>query len=267
MADGYSARQAGQRRREATTPPMSGGAGVPPAPLTTEFVHDADGRQTVEIRPDTTRVTSTYDDVNRMIGKRFPDGTRFTYTYDAAGNRTLMHNPSGRYTFTYDAANRLTGRDDPTSKDTTLGYDDDNRLTTRTVVGVGTFTYTYDKVGRPTGIVSPDSDRTTLTYDDDGRETKREFSNSMTLDTDYNNAGWMDKKTYKDPGGSVLDSYDYTHDDVGNRLAGVVLPSSERYTFTYNPAGLLGRQVPQPNLAIPALAPRRGSRMTDYRHG
>ncbi|MGW1606209.1 polymorphic toxin-type HINT domain-containing protein, partial [Streptomyces eurythermus] len=127
-------------------------------------------------------------------------GVRQTYGYDGAGALEKVDYGAGRSRgFTYDDLGRLdtdtlknsAGR---TMASTDYGYDDDDRLTSKTTTGTakaGTSTYGYDQAGR---LTSWTADGTTTAYgwDDSGNRVKNgaktatfDERNRLLSDGDY----------------------------------------------------------------------------------
>jgi YD repeat-containing protein len=82
-----------------------------------------------------------------MIGRRYPDGSRVTMAFDAIGNRTKLHDSSGRYTTVWDSLNRERSVKNPAGK---------------------TITYSYDGASRRRLMIEPEGGRFTYGYFDDG---------------------------------------------------------------------------------------------------
>jgi RHS repeat-associated protein len=162
----------------------------------------------------------------------------WTYGYDAAGNRTTESHPDGgeRETF-YDELNRPYQWDDPLEHRTSVTYDNNDNLTSRTNALNKTRIYTYDKLNRlltetdersktttreywPTGqlksVTSDLGHKTTFALDDDGRFT--------SMVEPRGNAGGATPSDY---------TWTYAHDEAGNRTS-VTDPLGNEVEYTYD---------------------------------
>jgi RHS repeat-associated protein len=207
-----------------------------------QFTYDASGnRRTVTDAMGVT-LTYAYDASNHLTSIHPPSGTAVTLTYDAAGNRTAMVDAVGTTTYVYDLLNRLTQYTDaygqaigydydavgnrtalvyPDGKRVAYGFDQANRLSTVTDWAGRTTRYTYDAAGQLTGTANANGSTAAYLYDAAGRLTRL-----------ANQRG----------DGSVLASYDYTLDAVGNRTAVaevtplVASPAPATAMYSYNAA-------------------------------
>ena len=163
-----------------------------------------------------------YDRLNRLTSKQFVDDTSIDYTYTLTGqietvtdlwgttsydydvrDRLIEQiNPDSQFIrYTYDAANNRTGVI-TSSDNVTYTYNPNNQLETVTS-SLGETSYSYDAAGNLVQTLYPNNTAEIRTYDDLNRLT---FLKNVTLDPDTK------AET------SVISSYDYTLDNVGNRL-------------------------------------------------
>ena len=99
--------------------------------------------------------------------------------------------------YEYDAVGNRTKMTMPDGKVIIYKYDSNNRLIELTS-DAGTFYFTYDSLGRRIRLSLPNGTYATYNYDSAGRLTNL---------------------THKTSSGSVINSFAYTHDKVGNRLS------------------------------------------------
>lgn len=187
---------------------------------------DARGNATLRLADRTT--SYDYDELNRLAGIDYSDSTAdVSFVYDANGNRTAMTDGLGTETYSYDALDRLTAvirgsqsfsyvydvadhltqRTYPDGTTVDLTYDDDGHLAT-VLSNSGTTTYSYDAAGFLISTALPNGYLKSRTFDADGRLTE------------INNAS----------GSSVLSSFSYNLDEVGNPTA---LADAAGTTTTY----------------------------------
>ncbi|MBZ8178549.1 RHS repeat-associated core domain-containing protein [Oscillatoria salina] len=123
------------------------------------------------------RVEYEYDDLYRLTQEKINDGQRvISYSYDDVGNRTL--------------------RDDSQLGVTSYVYDDNDRLSTETLVKDGetvhSITYNYDDNGNlisRTKVVDGVSETTTYTWNDDNRLVRVKLPNGDVVEYEYDDEG------------------------------------------------------------------------------
>jgi len=212
---------------------------------TTRYEYDSLGRRTTTILPMGQRSTMTYDAVgnlktntdlndqtitynydlmNRMNIKQFQDGSKVTYVYTAVGLQDIVKfvNANGQVTATYD-----------------YDYDVRDRQIQRTdnIGGVSrSISYTYDVAGNRTSVTT-NSGTVNYIFDVRNRLDKVIENGIVTADYDYDMVsnlisttfanGTQEIRQYDDldrlkylenhKGNTILSSYKYTLDNVGNR--------------------------------------------------
>ena len=184
-------------------------------------------------RPDGTEMDYTYDDQGRLIGDDYS-----SYTYDNRGNvKTIVKN--GTTSFNYDAADRLKDYTDIYSKKTIYTYDPNSNVTKVTYPGGYYVDYVYDDNNRLTKTKFNNGTKAIdYTYFDDGRQKKVTYPNGTYTDYGYDAAGRMTSLVTKKAAGTIICSYTFTLDALGNHTNVVAV---EPYTgpphlaaLTYN---------------------------------
>ena len=170
-----------------------------------------------------------------MISVIDSNGKVIKYEYDSMGNRTKMITPDGKIT--------------------TYKYDANNRLI-EIVIASGAwqsqvFSFMYDSLGRRIKLTNPNGTYTTYSYDKNSRLTEL---------------------AHKDSRGSVINSFTYTHDKVGNRLTKTELDKKTTYNYDalYRltqalPTKLNGKDKEQDNKAEAFSYDPVGNRLTGPR--
>lgn len=212
---------------------------------TTRYEYDGVGRRTATILPMSQRSTMTYDAVgnlntstdfngrtttytydpqNRISEKLFVDGSKVTYTYtptelfdvvtfvDASGQTTAT------YDYDYDARDRQIKRTDNiggVSRSISYTYDFASNRTSVTTAS-GTVNYTFDVRNRldkviENGVVTADYD-----YDAVSNVISTTFANGTQENRQYDDLNRL-KYLENRQGNTILSSYKYTLDKVGNR--------------------------------------------------
>jgi len=212
----------------------------------------------------------TYYADGQVKRKTDKNGSIVTYTYDVHGN-LLAEAADGsgsmgnlEYTYTYDAnGNMLTMTD---GEGTTLRtYDELGRALTKTVPGIGTVSYTYDirtgaeegrhqekttdpkgnitikeydKAGRLSKVTAG-ADTVAYTYYDNGSRESVTYNDGTREEYTYNANSQIETLVNRKADGSILDSYAYTYDNVGNQLTKhEVIGGVEKGTTAYTYDGL-----------------------------
>ena len=75
--------------------------------IRTSSFHDAAGLQTLRRDARNVRTTYGYDAVSCLTSTKYTDGSRVTMAYGSNGNRTKLHDSTGRYSFIYDSLDRV----------------------------------------------------------------------------------------------------------------------------------------------------------------
>jgi RHS repeat-associated protein len=162
--------------------------------------------------------TYTYDNANRLATISYPDST-VTFSYDAGGRRLSMTDEAGATQWIYNPLNQVTAITDPFGQTVSYsydsvgnratlaypdgtqvdyGYDPANRLVT--VNGLSsTVSYQYDAANRLTNVTRPNDVNTTYAYDTANRLLSITHGSGL----------------------EVLSSYQYSYDNVGNRVQAV----------------------------------------------
>jgi len=153
-----------------------------------------------------------------LTKQAYPSGALVTYVYDDVGSRTRMLDGSGITTYTYNAARMLRTVTVGGRGPLTYVYDDAGRVTRLEDYDGGRNTYTYDAVDRLTSLLNPLSERTTWVYDAVGRIVTLTYATGAYTTQTYNAVGWTTQVAHRKSDGSVLETFDYTYDQVGNRL-------------------------------------------------
>ena len=181
-------------------------------------------------------------------------GFATTYVYDAAHRRLSVQDPSGGITTTvYDDAGNVVQSIDPLGHTTTYLYDQLNRLSETTDALGGVTTFLYDAVGNRTTVVDPVGNRTTFVYDALNRQTEEidPLGHSSTMaynaaglltsstdrlgrrrDYSYDNDNRLLTETWRDSGGTLVNTLTHSYDENGNELTAG--DDSGTYTFTYD---------------------------------
>lgn len=145
------------------------------------------------------------------------DGTSVSYTYDPNGNRWSRTDPSGKTDYTYDPLDRLETLKDTRGFDIRYGYDRSGLLTGLTYPGAKPVTYGYNKAGQLETVTDWLNNALTYSYDAAGRLGGAGYPNSFKTSYGYDDASRLVSLVNKKADASVLSSYLFTLNKIGNR--------------------------------------------------
>jgi RHS repeat-associated protein len=178
--------------------------------------------------------TYSYDGLERVIGVTYGDGSVVGYTYDANGDLTQVSDPHGTSTFAYDVVHHLTGEQrSPSALDASgvaFRYDAAGRQIATVTARGATISKTFDGAGRLTSVTDLNGNSAKYAYDVAGRDQSILFPNGVSTAFKRDADGrLLNIRTSKDK--SVIASYAYTLDKLGNRLAVVTPLGSTSFSY------------------------------------
>jgi RHS repeat-associated protein len=228
----------------------------------TQYAYDADGNMTSVTDANGHVTAYAYDLLDEKTQRTLPLGMSETFTYDVLGDQVTHSDFRGKTTtMTYGPRKRLTSKipdlslNEPTvayayndvgtrskmtdaSGTTTYGYDQRNRLLTKTTPE-GTLTYTYDSSGNVASIDSSNANGTSVAYAWDA-------ANQLSTVTD-NRLGGMTTAAYTATGrpaslaqpNGVSATYGYDSLDRVLSMAWKkgTAPAFASWAYGYNPRG------------------------------
>jgi RHS repeat-associated protein len=192
-----------------------------------------------------------YDDNNRQTLKKFSDDTSIGYTYTATGQIETVTDQRGITTYKYDERDRLVARQDATGpylqtgETIEYGYDAaGNRISVNTPSKL--VQYTYDRLNRLETVTNEDGGVTTYLYDPASNLVRTELPNSVVEVREYDklNRLLLLKNVKVDPNTgaeTVISSYEYTLDAVGNRTE-VLEKDGRKVKYDYDELHRLTRE-------------------------
>lgn len=180
-----------------------------------------------------------YDERNRLTSKTFPDNRRTIYTYALTGQRATESSSLGTITFSYDVRDNLLSRVDADGVKIEYSYDVSNN---RTAVKIpsGRTSYTFDEQKRLKRVTDPQAGVSSYAYDLAGNLIKATLANGTTETREYD---LLNRLLYlqNSNGGGVINSFLYTIDKAGNRLA-IVEQDGRQSNFKYDALYRLSRE-------------------------
>ena len=177
-------------------------------------------------------LTSSYDDVSRLIQVATPDNT-LDFAYDPAGNLTAAGDDDSDLAFTYDDLNRLStaatqaGGLQPLVTLTNSYNALSERVTLADSLG-GSQAYAYDAASRLTQLTTPASVTVDLAYDPAGRLTSITRPNGVDTAATYDPMGRLQSLTH---GAPLVASFTYGYDAASNITAIAELGQTRNFVY------------------------------------
>ena len=176
-------------------------------------------------------ITFIYDERNRLIRKALPNNEQVIYTYTLTGQRATETDSNGTITYQYDSRNRLLSRIDPDGVKIEYTYDAAGNRTSVNIPS-GKTSYTFDEQNRLKTVTDFSNGVKNYTYDLAGNLSKTTLPNGTIETREYD---LLNRLLYLQNSNSsgVINSFRYTLDKVGNRLA-VVEQDGRKVNYEYD---------------------------------
>jgi RHS repeat-associated protein len=175
------------------------------------FEYNLDGSLKRLIKP-TATFTYTYDDKGRTTSDGFT-----TYAYDNRNRITEVTYQGKTIRLFYDALDRLDYYTDYYGNTVDYGYDNNGNVTTITYPSNKTVTYAYDNNNRMTTVTDWNNRiLATYSYLTDDRLDSVVFHNGTRTVYGYDAAGRMTSLVNKRSNQTIVSSYQFTLDKIGN---------------------------------------------------
>lgn len=184
-----------------------------------QYGYDRAGNQTGLQKPDGAVIQYSFDALNRLSGIIYPKGAPTTFTYDPNGNRTGMTDALGTSSWAYDALNRMLCYSNPFGETVQYAYDAVGNRVKMIYPGNLPVSYAYDKAGHMLSVTDWLGNTTTYQYDAAGDLVLISNQNGTTTTYSYDDSSRLIGLTNNKSDGSVISSYAYTLDGVGNQIA------------------------------------------------
>jgi RHS repeat-associated protein len=143
---------------------------------------------------------------------------------------TSAANSNIGYAFTYDPNNRLISVLDSNNKTISYQYNGLNQRTQMITPDGRTITYGYNTGNRLSQISSPVGGFN-IAYDNAGRRTGLSYPNGVTTVYSYNPSSFLTSLLARNFQQTTINSYSYTHDNMGNRTSMTDLSGVHNYVY------------------------------------
>lgn len=192
-----------------------------------EYTYDNIGRLKTSKNPNGKTFTSNYDSYGRLKTVVNEEET-VTYSYNDDNQISSVSNKNGAIGFEYDDLNHIIKTTDYWNNEVKYSYDLSGNVKTITYPNEKTVTYTYYDDNLLHTVTDWNSNTTTYTYRKDGLLLKEQYPNGTSCIYGYDGAGRMTTLSWEKSDGSIINSYIFTLDQLGNHL-------SENKTEPYSP--------------------------------
>jgi RHS repeat-associated protein len=188
--------------------------------------------------------TYAYDADGRLASVHYADGSEELYSYTPAGDLTTYTDSGGTSTFEHDAAGNLTRQTDPFGQVVTYTYDAAGCLNS-TTTPAGTTHYGFDVAAQLQTVTDPQGRTYLYERNAAGQVTAVNYPNGTRTVVSYHASGRKARIEHQAPDHTILSSYDYTYDAIGNRTR-VVEASGRQVDYTYDTESRLTAEVITP---------------------
>src|SRR5206468_865765 len=131
-----------------------------------------------------------------------------------------------------DNAGYNTSTVDGLGKTTTMQFDPVGHLTTETDPNGNVTSFAFDSDGRQTLVTNPLGQKTTTAFDNGGRISTITDALGQQISYAYDNANHKTGETWKNSGGTTVNTLTYAYDAIGNMLTAA--NSAGTYTMGYD---------------------------------
>lgn len=190
-----------------------------PLGYVTRMVYDAVGNLIQKTDPKGQLIGYSYDAVNRRAGIDYPNQFDVSFDYDAVGNLISMTDGLGTTTHVYDRLDRRASTTDPFGQQVGYGYDAVGNRVSLTYPGAKIVAYAFDKANRLTRVTDWLGNQTSYSYDAASRLTDTLNANGTMAAYRYDDADRLTGLTNAKSNGSIINTYSYILDPVGNHLS------------------------------------------------
>jgi RHS repeat-associated protein len=200
------------------------------------FSYDSLGNVISQVDPKGQETRFIYSPAGRVNSILYADGREVSYEYDTLGNRTKMTDWIGETSYKYDDFSRMKRIVTPDNRTLKYSYNNLDELSKITLSGDGIYgtlkwKYSYDNYGRLESIKDPQDNETSYSYDVAGRLVESVLPNAVKKVLSYDKNSNLLSMIYEDYRGREVDSFSYTYDAVGNRLAMEEPEGITRYSY------------------------------------
>jgi RHS repeat-associated protein len=204
----------------------------------TQYEYDANGNLLKKIDANNQITEYEYDHYNQLSkvyygGKASPLKT-ITFSYDNLGNTLTFNDETYSATYDYDELSRVTAvATTYPFGSKTISYTYDRFGNKKTLIypdALGTITYNYDNLNRLRTIMGL-TGTTTYDYDNAGRLFKKTLPNGVFTDYTYDNANQLTSLVNKKSDATIISTFSYTHDNIGNRLTMTTPEGTHNYVY------------------------------------
>jgi RHS repeat-associated protein/uncharacterized repeat protein (TIGR01451 family) len=210
---------------------------VAPMQQKTGYEYDGDGRLASITNPDTGVVAYGYDPDGRLAKTTLPGDDVTTYEYDPVGRLQTATNPSAQTTIGWDDGDRLVsehtvGRGDVAGLDTTMGYAyTDAGLRSQLTSADGTTRYHFDERARLDRVTDTHGDPFVFGYTPTSKLASLDRPNGVSDSLMYDVSGDLVSRDASTNGATVAQAEYVPDPTTGLRLSASDLDGSQNYGY------------------------------------
>ncbi|MBM7616442.1 DNRLRE domain-containing protein [Alkaliphilus hydrothermalis] len=209
---------------------------INPLNQVTRLEYDKNGNQTKLIYPKGDTISSSYNALNRLDKILYNGVQRFGYTYDANGNVTGITDtvPSKNQTITYDDNARLTKVETGTNNSIQYNYDLNSNITSLVkTAGATSITtgYSYNQLNQMVQLTRNGSNLARFVYDEEGNIITTNRQNDSSTTSLFDEANRLKNITNFSRTGGILNRFTYSYDANGNRTNVVTNSGTINYQY------------------------------------
>jgi len=201
-----------------------------------QFGFDKNGNTTKILFPKGDGVSYSYNALNRRDGVYYNGVKQWGLAYDTNGNVTsVTHTPTGKTTsYSYDKNNNVKTLTEGSSNRIDYVYDKNNTLTKLTLTAGATSVsteYVYNPLQQVTSVLRQGVSQAKFVYDERGNIISITQGNNTYAAFEYDEANRLKSVKNYNANGTLLDSYTYTYDAIGNRTSVVTNTGTISYQY------------------------------------
>ncbi|UOO43825.1 DNRLRE domain-containing protein (plasmid) [Priestia megaterium] len=199
------------------------------------YNYDILGNQTKVSMPNGNTLENEYDSVNLNTATLYNGAKRYEFTYDANGNKLSEKDSlKGSITnFLYDADNKIKEKSDSKGIKNTYAYDANGNVIKSTFSAGGNSIVanrTFNKNNQLTNISMGNSSTSFMYTENDEVSGIKNKNGTFTL-KDYDGAGQLTRLLTNNVSGNLMESFEYTYDEKGNRITEKTKDGLIKYTY------------------------------------
>lgn len=175
-----------------------------------------------------TKTTYTYDSMDRVVTTT-TNGEVTTYSYDDLGNLVSVKDSTGTISYGYNEDGYLSSVKNAKGEVISYEYNEGGQVSKVSIDGKD-ISYGYDNMGRLVSVTDSEG-TTTYAYDKIGNRISTTYPNGVVTTYEYNEINVLVKQVTENSSGEILQSFEYTIGDNGERIKVTELYRTVEYSY------------------------------------